>query len=294
MNNLYEEAEKAFNLTYPDPNDIHVVQDNSEKALALRAKLRHLASQIDIISDAPLSFLLVAEQVEALPKNSSARANIALQYLINNQVELSEIEDGIVQVKHKQNESSFCSVVDYDALTDHMTDYKNGKNLSTRVWRTLYLMINTIPTSEERRQATWLDNLINFSDNSILELAIVNNVPGVTFKQSGSAHLSLESGWGKGVCDFICTRRDGTVDGEFKRPIKNVSALAAYAYKNPDYIYNAKILYSYGPFSDYTDTNAIYEIDYTHPDYTRDKQYTITKLNIPFDSNKLFNTTLVK
>lgn len=294
MNNLYEEAEKAFNLTFPNPNDIHVVQDNGEKVSKLRAKLKHLASQIDIITDAPLSFLLIADEIEALPKNSSARASIALQYLVGNQVELTEIEDGIVQVKHEQDKYGFYTTVDYDDLTKYMADYKSGKSLSTRVWRTLYLMINTIPTSEERKQATWLDNLVTFSDNSILELAIVKNVPGVAFKQTGSAHLSLESGWGKGVCDFSCTRAEGVLDGEFKRPIKNVSALAAYAYKNPEYIYNAKILYSYGPFSDYTTDNAFYEIDYTRPDYMRDKKYTITKLNIPFDSNKLFNTTLAR
>jgi hypothetical protein len=114
-------------------------------------------------------------------------------------------------------------------------------------------------------------------------------VSDITFKKTGSTHLSLDSGWGKGVCDFICTHDGVNIDGEFKRPTKNVCALAVHAYNHPDYIYNAKFLYTYGPYSDYSTEYAFYEIDYTRPDYNRGRNYTITKLNIPFNSELLFN-----
>lgn len=262
--------------------------ENSE-INTLRKKLEYLARQVDIISDAPLNFLKKADEIELLPKNSSNRAYIALKYLIDAEDELSSLAEGIVRIKQKSDDYSFCATVDYGDLTEYMTTYKKGKPLSSSVWRTLYLMINTIPTGRDRMQATWFDNLAHFSDNSILELAVVKNVSNVVFKATGSSHLSLDSGWGKGVCDFVCTRDGINIDGEFKRPTKNVCALAAHAYKNPDYIYNAKILYTYGPYSDCSAEYAFYEIDYTRPDYNRNRNYTITKLSISFDHGLLFN-----
>jgi hypothetical protein len=256
----------------------------------LRKKLSYLADQVDIISDAPLSFLRKAAEIEALPKDSSIRANIALKYLIDAKDELARIKDGIVRVK--SNKQYFYATVDYGDLTTYLDTYKKNKFLNTSVWRTLYLMINTIPADKERMQATWFEHLAHFSDNSILEFATVRNVPGVAFKATGSAHGSLDSGWGKGICDFVCTRAGLTLDGEFKRPTKNVCALAAHAYKNPGYIYNAKILYTYGPYSEYNTEYAFYEIDYTRPDYNRNRNYTITKLGIPFDNELLFNKTV--
>ena len=268
----------------------------ADKITYLRNKLKTLGDQIDIISDAPLKFLEKAEQIEALPKNSSKRAKLALDYLIDNQTYLKAnqkiLSESPIHLKSRMasdwSKEEVYATADYADLITLGQEYKAKNFLNTTIWRTIYLLVNTIPSDEKRYQATWVETFVQFVDNAVLESTIVDKVPGVTFNLLGSEHGALESGWGKGICDFKVYKNGHSIDGEFKKPTKNVTALAYHAFNNPDYIYNAKLLYTYGSLTG-IEPNQFYEIDYINVDPTYQNKFSIHKLDIDFDATKLIN-----
>jgi hypothetical protein len=269
---------------------------NVAKIIYLRNKLKSLGDQIDIISDAPLKFLEIAEQIEALPKNSSKRAKLALDYLIDNQTYLKAnqktLTESPIHLKSRLasdgSKEEVYATADYADLITLGQEYKTKNFLNTAVWRTIYLLVNTIPSDEKRYQATWVETFIQFVDNAVLEFTTVDKVPGVTFNLLGSEHRALESGWGKGICDFKVYQDGRSIDGEFKKPTRHVTALAYYAFNDPAYIYNAKLLYTYGSLTG-IEPNQFYVIDYINVDPTYKNKFSIRKLDIDFDATKLIN-----
>ena len=256
--------------------------EQEEVLLKLKDKYMHtdVTKDIDIISDATLPFLLVLDAIEELPrKGSKNRSKLALDFLnAQGADELAKL--GIQYCEAKTGIKTYTiSYVD-------LGTYLQGKNTTDRdLWRGVYLIINAIFVKEERYVSAWFDTAKFFYGNFLSETYLVDTIPGLSFNNKGVRHDMLCATSGTADADFLYTEFNITYTAEFKLPTKTISALAAYGYKNPSYIYNANILFTYDIIS-----SKFYKIDYTIYDYNTGKPYTITVLDITSDSSRIIKS----
>lgn len=254
-------------------------QDKNIKLLELRKELAipALISDIDIISDAPLLFLLVAKEIELLKKSDNARQQLAITYLKNANIQqLAEFNIEYCEVKNGTKSYA----INYTLLGKCLAQ---KEAISKSFWRGIYLIVNSIYVSDMRSVGNWFETAQYMFGNFLGESYLVDTIPGLTFNPKGVRHDMLCATGGTKDPDFIYTEILGIMHtAEFKRPNKSIEALAAYAAKNPSYIYNADILFTYDPI-----TLKFYKIDYTLPDPTTGTSYTITSLNITYDLSKI-------
>ena len=108
---------------------------------------------------------------------------------------------------------------------------------------------------------------MSFYDNSVLEDYLVTYIPNLNFFNRGVRHDKFCPVSGTRDPDFWYTTNDGIkVPAEFKQATRTVEALAQFSFNNPSYIYNAKILFTYGKSN--SGVLGFYKIDYTCTPFT--------------------------
>ena len=224
-----------------------------------------LVKYVDIITGAPCLFKMVVKEIESLPRNNSARQKLALDFLtaVYKSNPASITSHGVEYcAAGKSGSKTF--TIDYDKVK---TYFKEGANTSIGTWRILYLMQNSIYVKQEREVSDWHSAIKFMCDNYDSETFLVTNIPGLVFNPKGIYHDKFCAASGTRDADFIYREKTA----EFKMAKVSVKAIAEYAYKNPEYIYNASFL-----FTCESDREQYYLIDYTKPsDYTK---FTITKI----------------
>jgi hypothetical protein len=260
MSKTYKELLKERNELSPE--------DRKELSLKLDQELVHipgLVDYVDIITDAPCLFKMVVKEIESLPRHNSARQKLALDFLtaVYKSNPASITSHGVEYcAAGKSGSKTF--TIDYDKVKEY---YKEDNSTSVGTWRILYLMQNSIYVKQEREVSDWYSAVKFMCDNCGSETFLVTNIPGVTFNSKGVCHDKFCATGGTKDADFLYRGKTA----EFKMATKSVKALAEYAYKHPEYIYNASFL-----FTCESDREQYYLVDYTKPsDYT---EFTITKI----------------
>jgi hypothetical protein len=161
----------------------------------------------------------------------------------------------------------------YDMLGKHLADFTAHYKITNSrkppvygIWQTIYLLIMAIYHKEERQLDTWVQSAKNFYSNSELEFGLNDNIPGLSFYNRGVRHDMLCPVAGTSDPDFLYKNTEGQhFAAEFKKPTITVESLANYAFKHPEYIYNAKFLFTYGKTNN--GAYGFYKIDYTKVPY---------------------------
>jgi hypothetical protein len=223
-----------------------------------------LVKYVDIITGAPCLFKMVVKEIESLPRHNSARQKLALDFLTavyrSNSASITSHGVEYCAVK-KLGPKTFA--IDYDKVKEYYED--NSTSVGT--WRILYLMQNSIYVKQERDVSDWYSAVKFMCDNRGSEAFLVATIDGLIFNSEGVCHDKFCAASGTKDADFLYRGKTA----EFKMATKSVKALAEYAYKNPEYIYNASFL-----FTCESDREQYYLIDYNKPsNYT---EYTITKI----------------
>lgn len=236
-----------------------------------------IIGDIDILTDTSLLFLLIVNTLETLGRSNNTSCKIALdylKYLSNNNKRYFE-NLGIEDCEPYLHESQYVGMVpaiSYCILNKHFKDLADSEvNPSIKInrafWQAMYLVVQAIYHKEKRFAGTWYQIVVGFFDNFILEYSLTTYIEGLTFFNRGVRHDMLCPVSGTRDPDFYYQVADGIiVPAEFKKATKTVEALARYSYNDPDYIYKAKVLFTYG----LTDAGAFgfYKIDYTSSIYT--------------------------
>ena len=252
MSKTYKQLLKERNELSPEKR-----QDLS---LKLEQELLHntdLVKYVDIITGAPCLFKMVVKEIESLPRHNKARQKLALAFL--NAVYKSN------PVSITSHGVEYCTVatskpetfaIDYDKVKNY---FKEAANTSIGTWRILYLMQNSIYVKPEREVSDWYSAIKFMCDNCDSETFLVTNMPGLTFNSEGVCHDKFCAAGGTKDADFLYRGKTA----EFKMATKSVKALAEYAHKNPEYIYNASFL-----FTCEEDRKQYYLVDYTKSPFT--------------------------
>jgi hypothetical protein len=252
MSKTYKELLKERNELSPE--------DRKELSLKLDQELVHipgLVDYVDIITDAPCLFKMVVKEIESLPRHNSARQKLALDFLtaVYKSNPASITSHGVEYcAAGKSGSKTF--TIDYDKVKEY---YKEDNSTSVGTWRILYLMQNSIYVKQEREVSDWYSAVKFMCDNCGSETFLVTNIPGLTFNSKGVCHDKFCATGGTKDADFIYREKTA----EFKMATKSVKALAEYAYKNPEYIYNASFL-----FTCESDREQYYLVDYTKSPFT--------------------------
>jgi hypothetical protein len=247
------------------------------QSLIKKWKDTYITENVDIISDAKLWFLLVLNTLEARGRANKKSCAIALCCLRNIYRGRANFFGEIgVTLNEPYLHKDFGLVPSmsyielgkhFEKLAEHFKITNSKKPPDIGVWQTVYLIVQAIYHKEERQADTWFQTAKTFYENYLYETDLNNNMPGLTFFYRGVRHDMLCPVAGTSDPDFLYKNASGVkFSAEFKRPTVTVDSLAYYAFKKPDYIYNADLLFTYGR------TNAgncgFYKIDYTKSPYT--------------------------
>lgn len=236
-----------------------------------------IVGDIDILTDTSLLFLLIVNTLETLGRSNNTSCKIALdylKYLSNNNKQYFE-SIGMEDCEPYLHESQYIGMVptiSYCILNKHFKDLADSETnpnikISKAFWQAMYLIVQAIYHKDERYAGTWYQTVVGFFDNFILEHSLTTYVDGLTFFNRGVRHDRFCPVSGTHDPDFYYQVADGIiVPAEFKKATKTVGALARYSYNNPDYIYKAKVLFTYGEID--FGVLGFYKIDYTVSPYT--------------------------
>lgn len=237
-----------------------------------------IVGEIDILTKASLLFLLVLNTLETRGRSDKVSSRIALDYLqylnLNNEEYFVSIgiEKCVPYLHENPHFNELTPSVSYTKLGQYLCVLNESINnpnikIDRALWQTIYLIVQAIYLKDIRFAGTWYQVAISFYENFVLEDSLTTHVPGLSFYDRGVRHDKFCPVSGTRDPDFWYTASNGTkAPAEFKRATKTVEALAGYGFNNPDYIYNAKFLFTYGRTK--TGVLGFYKIDYTVPQYT--------------------------
>ena len=269
--------------------------DQEAKRIYLQKKWQRpeIVGDIDILADAGLFFLLIVNTLEELGRSNNISCELACEYLTflnNNHCQFFKnfgFEE-CVPYLHKNYKSVIS--LDYN-IFGKQYEILNKAKLNTSVsvnqafWQAVYLIVHAIYQKDTRNVGTWFQTAVWFYNNSILEYGLTTYVPGLSFFNRGVRHDKLCPVSGTKDPDFWYLTSDGLkFSAEFKRPTKTIEALAYHSFKYPDYIYNAKFLFSYGQTAN--GVLGFYKIDYTR------SPFTITALDVDSQLIEIITNTL--
>ena len=252
-------------------------KDNIRNYLLQKWSIPKIIDDINILEDASLLFLLMVNTLETLGRSNNDSCAMARDYLKylkqNNEQFFKEIGiDNCAPYLHENTPADKqVPALSYTILGKYHQDlvesvFNTDIIINRAVWQALYLIVHSIYLKDERFAGTWYQVVMSFYDNSVLEDCLVKYVPNLSFFNRGVRHDKFCPVSGTRDPDFWYTMLDGTkVSAEFKQATRTVEALARYSYNNPSYIYNAKVLFTYGKSS--SGTLGFYKIDYTCSPY---------------------------
>jgi hypothetical protein len=248
---------------------------------AMRAYLQkkwqrsEIIGDIDILADASLFFLLIVNTLEELGRSNNVSCELSCEYLTflnNNRCQFFKnfgFEECSPYI-HKTYKSVIS--LDYEIFGKQYEILNKAKldpsvSVNQAFWQAVYLIVHAIYLKDTRQASTWFQAAVSFYKNSVLEYGLTTYVPGLSFFNRGVRHDKLCPVSGTSDPDFWYLTSDGLkFPAEFKQPTKTIEALAYYSFKYPDYIYNAKFLFSYGQTAN--GILGFYKIDYTRSPFT--------------------------
>lgn len=244
-----------------------------------------IVGDVDILVNAGLFFLLIVNTLEELGRSNNISCELACEYLTflnNNHCQFFKnfgFEE-CAPYLHKKYKSVIS--LDYEVFGKQYEILNKAKldpsvSVNQAFWQAVYLIVQAIYHKEARYAGTWYQTAVGFFNNFILETSLTTYVAGLTFFNRGVRHDMLCPVSGTRDPDFWYQVADHViVPAEFKRATKTVEALARYSYNDPNYIYNAKVLFTYG--STKAGVLGFYKIDYTVSPYTIEQVQVDSKL----------------
>lgn len=247
-------------------------KDILHRYLIQKWSIPEIIGDINILEGSSLLFLLIVNTLETLGRTNDTGCTIARDYLkylkCNNEQFFKKIgiEDCVPYLHECTSIEKFVPALSYNALGKHYQDLIESETntniiIDRAVWQAVYLIVHAIYQKDERFASTWYQAVMSFYNNSVLENCLVAYVPGLSFFNRGVRHDKFCPVSGTADPDFWYTTDVSKVSAEFKQATKTVEALARYSYNNPNYIYNAKVLFTYGKSS--SGALGFYKIDYT-------------------------------